>query len=206
MKRLAIIGAGGHGKVVADCAEKADEYDEIFFIDAIYPNTTQVLHWHIKASSEDWQKYINSADFVVAIGNNETRLRLTKELIERNANVVSIIHPSAQVSSYSTIGQGTVIFANAVINCSTELGIANIINTSATVDHDCKIGDGSHVCPGAHIAGGVNLGKHCWVGIASAIIQCVNITNNVTIGAQACVLNNISASGTYVGTPTQKIK
>lgn len=203
MKSLAIIGAGGHGKVVADCAEQLNIYDEIFFIDTIYPETKQVLHWQVKAN--DWQEYLDTSDFIVAIGNNHTRFRLTNELIQHGASVVNIIHPSAQVSKYSVIRSGTVIFANAIINCSASIGHATIINTGATIDHDCIIESAVHISPGANIAGAVNIGQCSWLGIGSSVIQCINIANNVIIGAGSCVTEHISEAGTYVGSPVRKI-
>ena len=205
MRKLAIIGAGGHGKVVADCAEQQGNYDEIFFLDAVFPGTEEVLHWPIKGTDKDWEQFIEEAEFIVAIGNNKVRLDFAQRIQEANGNLATIKHPSAQISQYATINAGTVVFANAVINCSANIGIAAIINTSATIDHDCEIGDACHISPGANIAGGVVIGDCSWVGIASNIIQCLTVSQNVMIGAGSTVTENITIPGTYVGSPAKII-
>ncbi len=205
MKKLAIIGAGGHGKVVADCAEQQGCYDEIFFLDAVFPGTDKVLHWPLQGTDKDWRKFIGEADFAVAIGNNKVRLDFAHRILDAGGNLATIKHPSAQVSQYASIGVGTVVFANAVINCSANIGTAAIINTSATIDHDCEIGQACHISPGANIAGGVVIGDCSWVGIASNIIQCLTVAQNVMIGAGSTVTENITIPGTYVGSPAKII-
>lgn len=205
MTKLVIIGAGGHGKVVADCAEKMGDYNEIVFIDDIVEHTRSVLHWPIVGASNQWQSFINEAEFIVAIGNNHTRFRLINELMQAGANIATIIHPSAQISSYAKVGRGTVIFAGAVINCSASIGLAAIINTSATIDHDCTIGDACHISPGANVAGAVTIGDRVWVGIGSAIIQCLSIGHDIQLGAGCVVTKNIDQPGVYIGAPASKI-
>ncbi len=206
MRKLVVIGAGGHGKVVADCAEQMHIYDEIVFIDDIYQHTKTVLHWPIVGMSNQWQEYLAEADYVVAIGNNQTRYRLVQELIAQHAKIATIIHPSAQISQYADIGAGSVIFASAVVNCSSQIGLAAIINTSATIDHDCVVGDACHISPGANIAGMVTLGDRVWVGIGSAVVQCLSIGHDIQLGAGTIVTKNLEQSGVYVGAPAEKIK
>ena len=206
MTKLVIIGAGGHGKVVADCAETMGHYEEIVFIDDIVEHTKSVLHWPIVGDSSQWNLMSNDAEFIVAIGNNHTRFRLMNELIQYGANIATIIHPSAQISQYASIGKGSVVFAGAVINCSATIGRAAIINTSATIDHDCVIGDACHISPGANIAGMVTLGDRVWVGIGSAIVQCLTVGQDIQLGAGSVVTKTIGQPGLYVGIPAVKIK
>ena len=136
MKRLAIIGAGGHGKVVADAAE-CSGWDEIFFFDDLWPSVSQHSVWsiggHLGALKDSWQDYDGVC---IAIGNNIVRLNLLSSFLELGAPLVNIIHPQAIISRYATIGSGTVVFAGAVINAFSRIGMGCIINTSASIDHD----------------------------------------------------------------------
>lgn len=203
MKRLAILGAGGHGKVIADAALLSGWGDVVFFDDR-WPNIKQNGVWSVEGNSLELRK--NSAEFdglSVAIGDNQTRIKRINELLAAGLSVVNIIHPAAIVSPYSTIGQGSVVFAGAIINPYTTIGIGCIINTAATIDHDCHLGDGVHLCPGVHLAGDVSVGAYSMLGIGSSVKNQVQIGSNVLIGAGAAVINHIESNITAVGVPAR---
>lgn len=208
-KRLLIIGAGGHGRVVADCAEALNQYEDIAFLDDCYdenaPETQHSSHWSILGKVDVWPAYIVNTDFIVAFGRNDLRLRITNQLKSGGGNIVSLIHPSAIISPYASIGEGTVVFAGAVINVDTVIGDACIVNTSASIDHDCIINDGVHISPNVSLAGGVNVGELSWLGIGSTVIQYLDIVANSQVGAGGVVIKSISQPGLYVGNPTRKI-
>lgn len=202
-KKLVIIGASGHGKVVADIANYYN-YSSIYFLDDDSEKKENVEH-RVIGKVSDFEKYIESHEFIVAIGNNETRNKILQNLIERNAKIATLIHPSAQIGSNVIIGQGSVVMANVVINADTVIGVGCIVNTSSSVDHDCKIKDYVHISPGAHVAGNVTIGEMSWLGICASVVNNISITNNVTIGAGGVVVGDINESGTYVGVPVEKI-
>lgn len=206
MTRLVIIGAGGHGRVVADCARAMRVFDDIVFIDNSYPDRKQNLDWPIVANTADWTQFSKTSTFFVAIGDNNARLNWLSILIDAKVPIANIIHPSSVCSPSIEIGLGNCIFANAVINPAVHIGNGCIINTGATVDHDCKLGHGVHISPGANLAGQVQIEEGTWVGIGANVIQCTNITRNAIIGAGASVVSDIEESGTYVGVPAKKIK
>lgn len=202
MKQLAIIGASGHGKVVADIAEMLGW--QISFFDDNINVGSEVEHWPIKGTHADLLRILNTYDgFFVAIGQNEVRLALARKVINAGGQLVSIVHPHSQVSQYTKIGRGTVIMPGAIVNAFSTTGLANIINTSASVDHDCKLSDGVHVSPGASIAGGVNIGEASWVGIGCSIREGVSIGSNVIIGAGAAVISDVASNATAVGVPAK---
>lgn len=208
-KTLIIVGAGGHGRVVADCAEALNIYQTIVFIDdcfAASPARKNNAHWPIIDTIEHYSHYLEDADFIVAFGDSRLRLELTQKLLAANANVISLIHPKAHVSRYAEIGVGTMVAAGAVINIGTRLGIACIVNTLASIDHDCQIADGVHIAPNACLAGGVNIGRLTFIGVASSICQYLSVTANCIIGAGAAVVDDIKTSGTYVGIPAKRNK
>lgn len=203
MRRLAILGAGGHGKVVADCAELSG-WDEIVFFDDNCPTKNSNAHWRTVGNSSDLLKQVKIFDGVfVAIGNNVTRCYEFYRLSEAGANIPIIIHPAATVSRYVSIGAGSVVVAGAVVNIDSKIGIGSIINTGATVGHDCFLGDFVHVCPGTNLAGEVVVSDRSWVGAGSVVRQRIKVGADVTIGAGAVVVSNIPDCCIVTGVPAR---
>ncbi|MDC0664177.1 acetyltransferase [Marinobacter sp. SS21] len=203
MRRLAIVGASGHGKVVADAAE-ALGWDLIEFYDDAWPELTILRHWPVKGDfSALLENLENYEGVIVAIGDNHTRLSLQQELEDRGSELVTLVHPGACVSPYASLGTGSVILAGAAINIDATLGKACIINTNASVDHDCSLDDGVHVSPGAALAGGVSVGQCSWVGIGASVRQLIAIGADVVVGAGSCVVAPLADGQTYVGMPAR---
>ena len=202
--KLIIIGASGHGKVVADIAIKMNKWQSIAFLDDDESIKTS-MGLEVIGKTADAFTYKDEADFFVAIGNNAVRERVQVKLIEQGLNVLSLIHPSAVIGTDVEIGIGTAVMAGVVINSSTRIGKGCIINTSASLDHDNVIEDYVHISPGVNIAGTVKVGKGSWIGIGSVISNNVNICSGCKVGAGAVVVKDITEPGTYVGIPVRKI-
>lgn len=202
-KKLIIIGAGGHGKVCADVA-KLCGYDDISFLDDRAEGSFG--DYRIIGRTADFEKYISGYSFFVAIGNGEIRKRISYELENRKADMVSLIHPFTAVSGDTKIGKGSIIMAGAVINPGTVIEKGAIINTCASVDHDCRVGEYSHVAVGAHICGTANIGKNVWVGAGSTVINNIDVCDGCFIGAGAVVVKNINEPGKYIGVPAKAVK
>jgi len=201
MKKLAIIGGSGHGKVIADIAVK-NGYKEIVFLDD-NPNVQECAGFRVVGTLEDIDKYPDY-DVIVAIGNACIRKKIQKQVGEDR--LTTLIHPQSVISRRVTIGQGTVIMAGAIINSDTKIGEGCIINTGASVDHDCSIGDFVHVSVGAHIAGSVTIGNGTWIGAGATVSNNIEICSECLIGAGAVVVSNIKEKGTYIGVPVKKMK
>lgn len=199
MKKIVIIGASGHGKVVADIA-RLNGYDEIVFLDDV--NTGKCCGYPVVGNSEAIDT-INE-DIFVAIGNAEVRERIFNKLEEKNKSIATLIHPNAVIGDKVNIGVGTVVMAGAIINPCTEIGKGCIINTSSSVDHDNKIGNFVHVAVGAHLCGTVNVGSKTWIGAGATVINNTSICSECIIGAGAVVVKKIDDSGTYIGVPASK--
>ena len=203
-KELAIVGASGHGKVVADIAEQLGFI--VKFYDDAYPNKAYIEHWPIHGTCADLIALNNknttlSNDAVVAIGNNEIRQQKIQLLKQNRFNLITLIHPTAVISQYATIAQGSVVFAGAIINAFANIGVGCIVNTSAIIEHDCIIGDFTHICPNVALAGGVTVGSRSWVGIGSQVKQLITIGDNCLIGAGSTVVKNIPDNVTAFGSP-----
>ncbi len=203
-KKLIIIGAGGHGKVIANIA-KLNGYQEIAFLDDD-EKKTEISTYKIIGKVSDVKKYSSEYDIIVGIGSNEIRNKVSNDLSEMGIIQSILIHPTAAIDATVSIGEGTVIMANVAINVDSRIGKSCIINTGATIDHDCVIDDFVHISPGVNIAGGVNVEKMVWLGIGSTVINNVNIREKSIIGAGGVVIENLEESGTYVGVPVKHIK
>lgn len=201
---LLIMGASGHGKVVADIALKMDVWKYIAFLDQD-ESIVSSLGIEVIDKSVNAFRYAKDYDIFVAIGNNIMREKIIGELMAAGANVPILIHPSATLGKEVEVEVGTVIMAGVVINCCTKIGKGCIINTGATIDHDNVIDDYVHISPGAHLAGAVKVGKNTWIGAGGIVINNINITGNCVIGAGAVVISSISEPGIYVGVPAKKI-
>lgn len=202
--RLLIIGAGGHGRVVADIAEQTTAYHEIAYLDDD-ESVKGVLGYKVLGKTDELSKWINDYDIFVAIGNKNVREAKIKELEFMGASLPTIVHPSAVIGKDVQIGKGTVVMPSVTINCGSVIGEGCIINTSATIDHDCVIKDYVHISPGVHLAGTVTVGKGAWLGIGTSVSNNINIVNECKIGAGAVVVKDITETGTYVGVPIAKI-
>lgn len=200
-KKVVIIGAGGHGRVVADIVEAAGD-TVLGFLD---DSTTGNDKVNIIGKSADAKKYCDEETYLfVAIGNCKVRETIMNSL--PNAKWYTAIHPSAVISPSAVIGEGTCVMPNAVVNNSAVVGKGVIINTCASVDHDDIIGDFVHIACGVHIAGTVSVGKGCWIGIGSTISNNITICDDLMIGAGTVIVKDIIEKGTYVGVPARKIK
>ena len=204
MRSVIIIGASGHGKVIADIIKKSK--DEIIgFLDDNPDIGKEFMGFPVLGVTSNYKKYIDRAEFIIAIGNAYVRKRISEQLIE--AKWYTAIHPTAVISEFDvTIEEGTVIMANAVINSGAKIGKHCIINSSAIVEHDNFVENYVHISVGAKLAGTVSIGELSWIGIGACVSNNIRICGRCMIGAGAVVVNDIEESGTYVGVPAKKIK
>lgn len=192
-----LFGASGHGKVIAEIAEMNNLKIE-GFIDVDLDKSSllgyPVFHESPKEPSE----------VVIAIGNNEVRKRIVND--NKSFTYPRLIHPSANISHRSVLGNGTVIMAGATINVDVNVGQHCIVNTNASIDHDCIIDDFVHLSPNIALAGNVRIGEGTHVGIGACVIQGITIGKWVTIGAGAVIIKDIPDGCTVVGNPGRIVK
>jgi len=203
-EKLLIIGASGHGKVVADIALRMNRWNYIAFLDDKVLNSSMTID--VIGKSSDAFTYCKDYDIFVAIGNNTIRETIQTELELAGATIPILIHPNAILGEQVEIAIGSVIMAGVVINCCSKIGKGCIINTGSSLDHDNNIDDFVHISPGVHLAGTVKVGKSTWIGIGSTVSNNINITSNCIMGAGAVVVKNITEAGIYVGIPAKNMK
>ena len=188
--------------MVLDCALLTKKYNSIVFLTndlscenlAGYP----VLH----EQNYDLEKLrLYADDFIIAIGDNTVRMEKFRLFKNYGFTPATIIHPSAVISSYATIGEGVVVFANCVVNSYATIGNACILNTSCIVEHDCILEDGVHISPNSVLGGSVFVGTQSWICLGVSVSHDIQIGKNTIIGSGSSVINNIPDYVLAVGTP-----
>lgn len=206
MNKLAIMGAGGHAKVVLDAALLMNRWQEIVLLDDAAQG--ELLGYPIIGSSAllGSQIFPIEYDLAIAIGNNVARARYVRQAVQLGFALPNIIHPRATVSRFAHLGAGCVVFAHAVVNAAAQIGMGAIINTAAIVEHDCLIGDFVHLSPAAHLAGNTQVGDYSWLGIGCNTRQGSVIGRHCIIGASATVIHPIADDTTAIGTPAHPLQ
>ncbi len=199
---IIIIGAGGHGQVVADTLLKLEHDIKGFFDSRFHAENATLLGFPILGSEDQWDDHADS-EFIIAIGSNKTRQRIFNRLNAGGASFSTAIHPTAVIGMDVTIGKGSQVIGGAVINIGSTIGQNCIINTGCTVDHHNIIGDHCHVAPGVNLAGNVTIGTGSFIGIGATVLPGVTIGDGVTVGAGAVVNRNIPDGATAVGVPAR---
>lgn len=202
-KEVVIIGASGHGKVIADIIVSSGDTVKGFLDDSDDVQGKLIIGFPVLGKTADYANY-KDCEFVIAIGNPYVREKIANEL---PVKWYTAIHPNAIISKLDVeIGEGTVIMANAVVNPSAKIGKHCIINTGAIVEHDNILDDYVHLSPNVTLAGIVKVGKSTHIGAGSCTKQVINIASDCIIGAGSVIVRDITESGTYVGVPARKIK
>lgn len=204
MNTLAIIGAGGHGRVVADIALQCKRWENILFFDDNFVGYT-LEGTTLAGNVQSAKVYRESADFFVAIGDNLERSRLFNKLENWGCSLITLIHPNAVIGKNVKIGKGSVLMAGVIVNCESTIGSGCIINTKSCLDHNNLIEDFVHISPGVTLAGTVCVGSKTWIGIGASISNNITICADTIIGAGAVVIKSIEISGTYIGVPAHLI-
>ena len=204
MSGLLILGAGGHARVVLETALAAGVASRIVFFDDLF--SPPVLGCPVLGPLKQALEPSIQAEFpaaLVAIGHPATRMRWIAQLQDAGYQLPVLIHPSAWISPSAQIGPGSVVFAQAAVQSQVAIGTGSILNTGCSVDHDAQLSDAVHVCPGARLAGEVQVGARSWIGIGASVIQQVSIGADVNVGAGAAVLRDLPDGVTAVGVPAR---
>jgi len=202
--KIAIIGAGGHSKVVFDAVYSANKHKVAGFVDD-NPKLagTVLLNLPVVDKIESLR---GVKGFIVALGDNAVRKAKYEFYRSKGYLPVNAIHKSAIISPYAGIGEGVAVFANVVINSGSSIGDNVILYTACTVDHDCRICEHAYVSPGCNIAGQVKIAAGAFLGSGAVILPRLSIGEWSIIGAGAVVLKDIPAYVTAVGVPAEDIK
>lgn len=209
MKKIVLLGGGGHCRSVTDSILKSNEYE----ICGIVDNSPDIDVYGIKYLGNDSilgslkSKGVDNIFICIgSVGDTSLREKLYEKVISMGYNVPSIIDKTAEIAQNVITGKGVYAGKNCVINACAKIDDMAIINTSCVVEHDCIIGKYVHISPSATLCGNVNIGKSSHIGANATVIQGIRICSDVIIGAGSVVVKDILNKGTYVGNPARKIK
>jgi sugar O-acyltransferase (sialic acid O-acetyltransferase NeuD family) len=208
VRPLLVVGAGGHAKVVVDAARASGKYEILGILDQDSTRWGEAILAVPILGDERLllDRRLASALVVIAIGDNATRARVAERLAAMGATFTTVVHPSCSLGEDVALGHGTVVLAGVVVNSGSVVGRHVILNTSSSVDHDCRIGDFVHVSPGVRLAGGVHVGAHAHLGIGACAVPNVSIGAGSIVGAGAAVIADVADAAVVVGVPARPLK
>jgi sugar O-acyltransferase (sialic acid O-acetyltransferase NeuD family) len=204
--RLVVFGCGGHAKVVIEAVLARTPNREIVILDDD-PATHggSVLDIRV-AGGRELLSGFRGSPVVLAVGSNNARSKVMQWLGEQGHELETVIHPAAFVGSTANIAEGVFVSAGAIAIAEARIGRGAIINTAASVDHDCVVGDCAHIAPGVHLCGDVTIGARTLVGTGSVVRPGTSVCDDVILGAGAVVVRDITEPGTFVGNPARRLK
>ena len=206
---IVIYGAGGHGRILLELMERAGVGPIAGFIDE---NTalhgTKVEGIPVLGSLERLPMLIRALHIhraVMGVGDNEVRRRMATHARSLSLRLLKVIHPTAIIAPSAVIGEGTAVLAGSIIGTHAKVGECNIINTRASVDHDCQTGDFVHIAPAATLCGSVSICDGAFIGAGATIIPDLCIGDEALVGAGATVIRDVPSYTTVVGCPARVI-
>ncbi|MFA5339654.1 MAG: acetyltransferase [Candidatus Omnitrophota bacterium] len=210
-KKILLIGAGGHCKVVLDLLLSTKEYGVAGIIDIKGRLGDRILDVPVSGSDLDLPRFFKKGVrycFITVGSVGDTRLRVKLYNLAKKSGFTfpNLISPHALVSSYALLGEGNFIGPRVTINAGSQIGDNCILNTGAIVEHDCNIGDFVHLSPGSVLSGGVSIGSHSHIGTGSIVIQNVKIGERTVIGAGSVVTGDIRKGMVAYGNPCKEKK
>jgi sugar O-acyltransferase (sialic acid O-acetyltransferase NeuD family) len=209
LRSIALFGAGGHAKVVAEVAQLAGFVIETVLVDYTLPD--QPGQRQPIAPMVTWAEFLSKRNqfpftrIALAVGKNDARKEIAARLEDAGLELQTLIHPSAAVSRTAAIGPGTVVMPLAVVNAHAIIGRGAIINSGAIVEHDCHIGDFAHLSPNAALGGNAIVGDGAHLGLNACVLPGVKVGTRARVGAGAVVVRDVPEGVTVVGIPARAV-
>jgi len=205
--RIAIVGAGGHGRVALDCLRvgSGDDVDLAFFDDR-WAEVREVDGVQVVGPLEALYEAPEWDHVFVAVGGNATRQRVAEDLVRRGRRLVTIVHPHTAISPRATIGDGTIVVAGGVVNAGARVGRCVILNTLSSVGHDCVVESFAQIASGVNLGGGAVIERGAFLGIGAKVVPLARIGAWSIVGAGSVVLGDLPARSFCHGTPARVVR
>ena len=205
---LILIGAGGHCQSVIDVVEATQQYEIAGIMDQAHKVGGTVSDYDIIGTDDQLGRWVcPEVCFLITVGqakDSALRYQLYERVRRVGGTLATVISPRAYVSSRATVGVGSVVMHDALVNAHVRIGHNVIINTKALVEHGSQIGDHCHVATGAIINGDCRIGSHTMIGSQATVVHGITVGEQVIVGAGAVVTRTLSEPGVYVGVPARK--
>ncbi len=209
--KVVFWGASGHAKVLNECISRLG-YELIALFDnrpaLSFPINGVPIYTGMEGFREWLKLGLKEVRFLIAIGGDKGRDRLTlhTDLEESGLKPLSVVHPTAFVAESADVQAGCQVLANASVCVDVQLGLQTIVNTNASIDHECVIGAGAHVAPGATLAGCVRVGNNTLIGAGATVLPRITIGANVIVGAGAVVTRDFPDNCVAYGNPARLVR
>ena len=207
-KDIILVGGGGHCRSVIDAAESAGRKIR-GVLDLPQYLGTDVAGYKVIGNDDDIPNYVNDCEFIVTLGaieNAAPRQKLHRLIKEAGGKLATVVASTAYLSPRATIGEGSVLLHQSVVNSCAKIGESVIINSGAIVEHDAEVGDLTHVSTGAKVNGACKVGARCFIGSGAVMVQGVKTGNDVFVGAGSLLAKDALEPGSYIGFPARKLK
>lgn len=211
-KPFVLWGSAGHAKVLAELiSNQGGQVIALFDNNKVQAAVPGVPIYHGENEFLTWasaQAYPETIAGLVAIGGGRGRDRIAIHTLFRSVGLLipALTHASAVVSPSAQLGAGTQVLALTNIGVESRLGEACIINHRASIDHECVLGDGVHLAPGATLCGCIDVGDNAFIGAGAIVLPRISVGRGATVGAGAVVTRDVPANATVVGNPARIIK
>ena len=203
-----LVGGGGHCQSVIDVVEATQQYEIVGIIDQAHNVGEKVSGYEIIGTDDNLGQFVHpELFFLITVGqikNSRIRYQLYQKVQQAGGNFATIISPRAYVSSRATIGEGSIVMHDALINAYAQVGTHTIINTKALIEHGSRVGDHCHIATGAIINGDCYIGPHTMIGSRATVVHGITVGEQVVVGAGAVVTHALPEAGVYVGVPTRR--
>jgi len=208
IRHIVFWGASGHAKVLREAASALGyQLTALFDNKAVEPPFADVPLFQGKEGFARWlgSKPSGAVFGLAAIGGEwgADRMQLQQFMADHGIEIPTLVHPAAFVSNDATLGRGCQILAGAVITAAARLGQSCIVNTKASVDHECQLSDGVHIAPGATLAGCVHVGACAMIGAGAVVLPRIRIGANAIVGAGAVVTRDVPDNAVVIGNPAR---
>jgi sugar O-acyltransferase (sialic acid O-acetyltransferase NeuD family) len=204
---IAIVGAGGHGRVALECLELAvGGPQDVAFFDDNWEHIDSIENSPVLGPIALLAHDRRFVDVFVAIGSNRVRQRAFLELLAAGKHILTIIHPHTMISPRATVHEGVIAIPGTVVNRDARIGRGAILNTLCSVGHDCSIGEFAQVAPGVNLGGASVIGEGVFLGIGTKVVPKAQIGAWSIVGAGSVVLNDLPGGSFCHGSPARVIR
>ncbi len=204
---IAIVGAGGHGRVAFECLELSGTLDApVAFFDDRWAEIREIEGIPVLGGTEKLAEDARFEQVFVAIGENKARLRVTRVMKRCGKSLLTIVHPRTAISPRAALGEGTIAVAGTVVNRGARVGRGVILNTLCSVGHDCVVNDFAQITPGVNLGGAAVIGEGVYLGIGTKVVPQARIGAWSVVGAGSVVLGVLPERSFCKGIPARAIR